>query len=605
MDAVKVILDEQINIGADRAKLLRVSGTQITYNTPSNNGSIVGGQILFSNLSLPSLSSSVISRNMRIRYRVSVTANAGTLGLFNPNFQNRQGAVVGGTFPDRVDPPKGALRPFALTSCTDTLILTVNNVPIATSNRQMMSGLMRTIPKEYLEKQATEGPSQLDNGCILVSDANLAVVAGVAITEVSLTLTSSQPLSSNFNCPYSTSRGSFAPISYTSDGVNPDVAVFEVCEPVFSPILSLYEDNRFLSNVNTLSIQYSYSNLGDMFVYAYGQAYPAGYAVSLVDNSARIEYSVISLDNRVVAIPRVVSYDYNMPQFFPTPLSAFTAPVSTGAVQNTGFVQSQSLRLSYMPSLIYIYAQVPVATRCQNAIAGSASLADFYYALGNASGSVGAGGVTYNTDQTNIISINLNNRQGLGAGLSIRSLYRLAVSNGYVSSFNDWLASPVVILSPTKDLGLDLGAGSDIYPNQNGNVTLSFQASFNNSNVLQRTMELNASGSAWLVQTGVTLMCLCIQEGIAEISPDTLVLNGGSLSATEVKVAIEEGASAESPETAFVPSVVEKQGAGLKDMFGKTRNVVTSVAKGIGAVIDDPTFRAVLRKAEGGGRLRR
>ena len=85
MDGIKVILADQINLSADRAKILRVSGTQISYQNQTANGSVAGGSILFSNLALPSLANSCISRNMRVSYRVAVSAPAGTLNLYNPN----------------------------------------------------------------------------------------------------------------------------------------------------------------------------------------------------------------------------------------------------------------------------------------------------------------------------------------------------------------------------------------------------------------------------------------------------------------------------------------------------------------------------------------
>lgn len=52
-DSVKVILNKQVNVGKDRAKLLRVSGTQNTYQVNTVNGVASGGSILFSNIALP------------------------------------------------------------------------------------------------------------------------------------------------------------------------------------------------------------------------------------------------------------------------------------------------------------------------------------------------------------------------------------------------------------------------------------------------------------------------------------------------------------------------------------------------------------------------
>ncbi len=589
MDSVKVILDENINVGADRAKLLRVNGTQITYNAPQNNGSIVGGQILFSNITLPSLANSVISRNMRVRYQVAITAT--TIGTSFANAATQEYALA----------PNIALRPFPLSTCTDTAILTINNVPVAVSLRQMMPAIIRTIPKAYLEKEASECPSMLDNLPIIVSD------------QIDTVGVSNQPLSNAINCSYQTTRGSFLPISAVVSGTN-TITTFEVCEPIFVSPLSLYDDKTFLANVNTLSYQINYSLLGDMCTLGAQVSngslnYPAAYSVALVDNTARLEYTVISLDSRVVAIPRVVSYDYAMPQFFPTPLTLVPTSLASLTITSTGMATSQSLRLSYMPSLIYIYANIGPNSRASGAVAGASAYSDCTLAIGSASGTYNAGTgvsdtVQYNTNQQNVISIQLNNRQGLLAGASIKDLYRIACTNGYQYPYSYWLMNPVIIVNPTKDLGLDLSA-SDIYPNQNGNVTLSIQAQFNTWNYCTATnMYLTgAVAPPWSkLTTPLEFMVVCVQEGIAELSPDTLVINTGALSASEVKQSIEEASSGGDLDTAFVPSSVAKAGGGsLASMFGAAPSVISGIAKGVGSVINDPLFKMALSRAQGLG----
>lgn len=588
-DSTSVVLNQQVNIGADRRKLLYVSGTQKTYQNPANNGSILGGQILFSNVALPSLANSCISRNMRVRYRVQITAT-GSLGMINYS-EELGGSNIG----------YQALRPFPLSACTDTAILTINNVPVALNLRQALPSIMRTIPKEYLQKQASECPSMLDTASLLVVD-----------TVVNVLSPSNQPLSSMFNCVDSQTRGSFAPVFAGSDYLS---YTYEVCEPIFVAPLSLHDDQTFLFNVNTLSYQINYSLLNDMCVrgqiFGGGTSpYPAGYTVSLVDNSARLEYEVISVDSRLVSVPRVVSYPYALPQWFPTPIPAFANPLSAAAIQNTGTVQSQSLRLSYMPSLIYVYASVPVNTRAAAAVAGQPAYPDCNLALGSASGTTGAAGAAlYNTDQTNVLSIQLNNRQGLAQGASIKDLFRMAVRNGYPYSYNTWLQNPIMIINPVSDLGIDISQ-SDIYADQNGNVTLQLQCSFNTWNYSTNSYLISAAATAgWATLQTTQLSVVCVQSGICEISPDTMVINTGPISATEAKVAISQ--AAEGNEESYVPSAVAK-GAGLPELFGNAKNVISSVAKGIGSVVDDPLFRAALDKAktlkggsESAGRLRK
>lgn len=577
MDGIKVILADQINLSADRAKILRVSGTQISYQNQTANGSVAGGSILFSNLSIPSLANACLSRNMRISYRVQITAPTGTLHLYNPNQ-----TLVASTTPPAVGgavagAPLGALRPFPLSTCTDTLIVTINNVPTSVSLRQQISGLLQTIPKDYLEKQATECPSQLDNASVLATDQ-------IFVTDTTVMPASSQPLSTCINSPKAVSRASFAPISVVINGAGAlDTFVFHVEEPVFCSPLSLYDDQTFIGNVNNLSVQYFYSSLTDMLVYgsyAGSVVEVPDVTVSLVESQARLAYSIISLDTRVVAVPRVLSYPYAGPQFFPTALTAFANPVSSGAVQTTGQVTSQSLRLSFMPSLIYIYGQMPPSTRASLPAQGY-SVPDFYYDIGTANGG---------TDQTNIISIQLNNRQGLGAGMSKKDLYRTAVQRGYGSSFNDWLASPIIILSPTLDLGIDVGS-SDVYPNQSANVTLSIQCTFNNSNVIARTAQVAPNTPNWLTNGTIQFQIVTIQDGIFQISPDSCQIDCGALSSSEVKSGLEDASSGDA-EKAFVPASVEKMGlGGALTMFGAPRSMVAGVAHGLGGAMSGGKVR--------------
>ena len=540
-DSVKVILNKQINVGKDRAKLLRVSGTQNTYQVNNVNGSADGGSILFSNIALPSLSNAVISRNMRIRYRVQVSATGNdSLGLVNPV------AALG------ANGASAAFRQFPLSSCTDTATLTINNVPTSVNLRQVIPAITKTIPLEYLKKEATECPSLPDNAAVLMVD------------RLGTALTSAQPLSSYWNCDGS-SRASFQPISYVNaGGVN--TVVYEVTEPVFIPPLCLRSDDTFLANVNTLSVLYNYSNLSDMFVYGLAAAYPAGYTVAMAQTAVYLELTCISLDNRIVSIPSVVSYPYEQPQYFPTPFS-FEAGLVPSTTVGAVTVQSQSLRLSYMPSLIYMYAQVPPSTRAAASAAGAASYADFTCALGTNSSSNNIGS----------ISITLNNRQGLLQGASVQDLYRIAVSHGYAFSYEQWLMSPVVIVNPAFDLGLDLSQ-ADIYSLMTGNVVLQVQGIFNTSNIVRATAQTGAAAGWLAAGTQFQFQIVCLQAGIAEISPDTMVLQGGPLSSAEVNAVLKE-APAQGDYIAS-DAVDEDQGAGLAGAKAQTRSVLTSTARG-------------------------
>jgi hypothetical protein len=556
-DSVKVILNKQVNVGKDRAKLLRVSGTQNTYQSNSVNGVANGGSILFSNIALPSLSNSVISRNMRIRYKLTVQATgANATGLTNPT------VVLG------ANGATAALRQFPLSTCTDTITCTINNVPTSLNLRQVLPAITKTIPLSYFQKEASECPSMPDNAAVLMTD------------EQATALTSNQPLSSYWNSQ-GYSRASFQPIAYTTGGVGTaNVVTYEITEPVFCQPLCLESDSEFLANVNTLSVQYNYSNLQDAVVYGLAAAYPQGYSVAIDSTSVFLELTVISLDNRLVAVPSVVSYPYEQPQYYNTPFTFSGIPNGSGCsnTQVSYTAQSQSLRLSYMPSLIYLYGQVSPTTRAANSIFDAASYADFNLSFGTTS----AAGL--NANQIGAISITLNNRQGLMQGCSIQDLYRLAVSHGYGFSFSQWKLSPVVILSPSKDLGLDMSASSDIYPLMTGNVVLQVQAIFNTSNIVAATVQTGAPATWVPATTQFQFQIVCMQAGIAEISPDTMILQAGPLSSAEVNSSLKTAPGGE-----YIPSdmVDDKApsglGGSLHGAHGHGRSVVSSTARGMHA----------------------
>ncbi|NCX04185.1 MAG: hypothetical protein EBW68_00165, partial [Actinobacteria bacterium] len=476
-DCVKIVLSDRANLSSDKHKLLRIGAKQVSYTQSKASGTITGGTILFNAIDLPDLGNSVISRNMRVRYRVKITAGAGQLGMFDPNAPVNSG--VG-----ELHLPYGALRPFPLSTCTNALTVSINGSSSTVQLRDVMSGILRTMPKEYLEKEATEAPSQLDNAWVLVSDNTLGTDTYMA--------TSAQPLSSCYNCPNGTSRASFVPVSYVEGGLLGDEAIFEVTEPILCSPMTLSAEETWLANVNILTVLYVYSNLGDMCVYGTVTTatdtllpkYPPSYNVELVEGSASLIFAVATIDNRVIVVPPVVNYPYSKPEQHSTHLKPWVLPISKGEVQNTDTVVSQ-IQLSYTPALIYIYAQVPPIIRAENAVALNNPYADAFYSLGSASGSTTAG-LVYDTQQ-NVLSIRWNRREGFLKGATIQDLYRISVSNGYQSSFNDWLASPIIIINPVKDMGTDFY--NEMYPNMAGHNVLTVQCSFNTYNLLTRTAQ--------------------------------------------------------------------------------------------------------------------
>jgi len=533
MSETKVLLTRPVNISQNYAKTIRVGGTLQSYQVINQTGSSTGSQILFQNLALPSLGNSVISKNMRVRYVVQLTANADP-PVFNP------------LNPLTDAPPQMVFRQFPLSSITDTLTVSINNVSSTINLRNVLPGYARTIDKFYLMSKASEAPSQCDDNSILSGDALMA--AGGAPL-------SNQVFSTYYNGSH-VNRGSFEPIGYDA---GTHTFTYEICEPVMCSPLALDDTSPYLANCNTLNIQYNYSNLTDMVLTAGQGALPAGFAVAITN--AFIEYDVISLDNRIVSIPRVYMTPYFNTQYFnKTDASGL---INTNSNPQPITFTSDSIRLSSMPELLIIFAGPSQSSRS----AHPGQLADAFLQWGD-SGAAGIGAV----------NLSLNNRQGLLQSCSTKELYRISVKNGYCYSYTTWLkCGGPIVLSPVSDLGLDISAG-DVLPGMAGNVILQVTTRHNNSNWyfagLQQAVGTNINN----VQFQQTIVC--VYKGVAEISPDSMALNLGILSASEVNMALSKApASGESiPE-----NLVDAYEGG--HLFGQKAPLLGSVARGAGAVV--------------------
>jgi hypothetical protein len=529
MSDTKLSIAKQVNVGREHSKILRVCGTLTSKQVVSPNGNVSSSQILFSNVALPSLSSSVISKNMRVRYVLQVAATA-TPPVFNPFAAN-----------DAAQPTL-VLRQFPLSSVTDTLTATINNVSSTINLRQVLSGYTRVIDPKYLECKASEGPSQCDDNCILTADALLAVDAAPL---------SNQVFSTYYNGSH-TNRGSFEPFVV---GTPANSVRYEIVEPVMVSPLTLDDEAIFLANINTFSLQYNMSNTLDMVLTSGQAALPAGLAVSFV--SAFLEFDIISLDTRIVSIPRVYMTDYVNPQYF---LKDGSAAVGIGALVPQIQIVSDSIRLATMPETIIIYAAPSQASRS----ATPGRLADAFLQWGSA-------GAT----DTGALSIQLNSRQGLLRAASTKELYRMSVRNGYPYSFTTWqkTGGPVIV-NTVVDLGLS-PENSDIFPQMAGNVILQVTATYNNSNYVNAAVQ---QGVDTAVNFTPTLTLICMQKGIAMISPDSMALDLGPLSVSEVNAALMSSAKGEAiPEQ--VVDAFENYGGSL---FTKKKGFLSSVAMGQG-----------------------
>jgi hypothetical protein len=417
-----------------------------------------------------------------------------------------------------------------------------------------------------MRKQATEQPAMPDNTACLVADAALV---------------SQQTLSSYYNSD-GTTRGSFLPIAYNNPA---NTVTYEVSENLLISPLSAHDEENFLANINTLSMQFNYTNLNDMFVFAAGAAVPQGFAVTI--SAPRIELTYIQVANDIVSIPRMVSYPYENVVYFSKAQAAMANSTVLQAFPNC---QSDTLRFQSLPSLIYIFLRPQISLR--TSVATQRSLADAFFSLGNVPA---AGSLT----QPNV-SINIGNRTGLLTSASPQTLYRMSVRNGYKGSFNDWAygSGSLLILDPVMDLGVNLQAG-DILPGESGSVNFQFSATYSNANWVYSTA---AAQGAAILAVPTELMIVPVYSGVVSITPDNCVFNIGELSEAEVNVLLRTAPKDGSMISTEAVNPTIKGGS----LWSTAKSMLGSTARGIQSVTQSPLFQQALDAASGlGGALRR
>ena len=522
-----VVLDSRVDVSSSYTELVPFTGQQVNQFEVPADGSSYTSQIYFNNIVSPGgLNSTLVGRNVRIRYNVTITSpsNGGTPVIGLP--QNPFVAL---------NAPTAAFRAFPLTSVSDTITVQINGASTTINPRQILSATQRFIPKSYLDREGLEGPVMADNRAALLADTVLTSNAAAGVP-TALSPVSNQPLSRYENSTSHT-RGSFLPISYTN-AANVSTWVFEISEPLMVSPFTLWDNEVYLGQLNTLSVQYNYSSIQDMFVSS--QAYLAldggvGNG-SIVISNPRLELCYIQTDMSLVTIPRSLKYDYENVIYFPQ-----TFATAAGNAFVTQF-NSQTLRLQTMPKMIYCFARNQIQTRLGQ------TQPDCFYGIGNASGQAG-------------LSIQLGTRTGMLASASTKTIYRMTCSNGYNSTFEDWTygSGGVIAINPQKDLGTSVGDG--LAGMSSGNVN--FQIQFNVNSFPQAY-----AGALATIPAVIEVMIVVVYGGLMDIQADTAVFNLGTLTQNEVDALLHKNKSLVSSETVAqtVPS-----GSGL---FAKGKVIV-------------------------------
>jgi hypothetical protein len=524
-------LDNRVNVSAEATKIVRISGVQNNFFEINPEGQGFTSSIIFQNVITPSLSNTLVSRNMRLRYVVTASATA-TPPVLPPYTAFGAGGAV------------CALRAHPLQSICENIQMTLNGATTTIPSRYVISATQRTLPADWVRKEATEAPVMSDNSaCLSVDDAD--------------TLQSQQPLSSYYNSD-GTTRVSFLPVAYDDAG---HTVSYEVSESLMISPLTIRSEENFLANINTLSFQLNFSQLNDMFCFGQSVAVPAGFSVAI--SNPRLELTYIQVAQDVVQIPRLVSYPYENLVYF-TKQFGTLAHTAGGVANLASFqVQSDTIRLQSMPSLIYVFAR-PQITGRTSAIA-QRSQADAFLSLG----APGAGGFMPT------VSVNIGNRTGLLTSASAKTLYRMSVRNGYKATYNDWQwgSGSLLVIDPVEDLGVNLQAG-DILPGESGSVNFQISATYSNANYLA---SFGQAGGADITGLPLELVIVPVYSGVVSITPDNCVFNIGELSESEVnallRTAPKDGSMVSSEQ--IKPTI---EGGAL---FGKHKSILGHTARGM------------------------
>lgn len=538
----RLFLDNRINVSDMSHSIVRISGEQINYFRITPDGSAFQNQIIFNNVITPNLSNTLVGKNIRLRYQVQV---AGTADLLLPKPATTIGQQVNGT-----------LRAYPLQSICDNIQLVVNGSTTSVTQRQVLTALQRCQKPSLKVGTESEAPTQADN---------LAVLSPSGGTYSAFQ--SQQVLSSYVNSD-GTTRGSFVASAFAAN-----VYTFDVVESLMLSPLTSETDDVALPNINTLSLQLNYSNTADMCVWASvagAQAViPASFTGVTIVNPV-LELTYFSVSPHLVAIPRMYQTAYENIVYFPKALGTNVPTNAASAFQ----VQSDTLRFTSCPSMIYIMARPQMQLRSASTAAGQASIADFCFPLG---ANVGDGGLGYSTPS---INVTYGNRSGLFSSLSLQQAYKMSYKNGVKLTFKEWYnAGCVLAISPTLDIGYS--QSGDVLPGMTGSVNFQFQATYNNSNALLANAYAGSNAALYNAAAIPSELVIVVSyAGAVIITPDNAVFSTGILSEAEVDALLKQA-----PKTGEMMSdqVLQPtvQGAGL---FSKMKSIVGAVAKGVGAI---------------------
>jgi len=350
-----------------------------------------------------------------------------------------------------------AFRAYPLSSCMQTLQVTLNNQSVSLNVSDVIQGLLRYhTPQKQREFDYSMTPSMLDQYQEYSDGFGEAP---------------RNPLA-KYGDGYEMNRGGFSFISITNSvgqGIgsgSPTVSAIVVAlltEPIYlSPFLFGHGDHSGFLGLQTMDFNINWSNnLSYMWSHDAVNGNPISNIVVSFAPNPKLLFQYIT-PKQLMPLPPVITYPYFEIQRYPTQSPAM-APNSTYTIA------SQNIQLQSIPRRMYIYA------RRQNSDQ-TFSTTDTFFSIQN-------------------VSINWNNNSGLLASASAVDLYNISRTNGCNLSWTQWNGITQVLDNNSNaivkgtvgsilciEFGKDLGLPDDQCPGLLGTYQLQMNVTVTNTN---------------------------------------------------------------------------------------------------------------------------
>ena len=351
MQAPKLVIDNRINVSGDYRQIVRMGGRSVVAQQypPASSATITdNGSINFNNINIPAQDITLTSRAPRFRYTLTNTTAA---GAYKPAGFNPYAAITGLT-------ASRCLRGLPLQSACNVSSFTLNGNNLTINSRQVLPSILRRTPLEVINRWASDCPLKPDR-------------AALTLPDVTGQLTSNQTLSSVYNSD-GTNRGSFMPYAWTIGTAGPTsgFSSFFVSEPIMCSPFTLYNEENYLANLNTMAVQLTLSNITDMTQQVFSAA---DAAPTIAIDNLKLELYTITVDPSIVSIPPAVYYDYEQVQYYTQSITPFT-DLRTATSDTITF---SNIRFNCMPKLIYFGVRPNISNRDPTQAEAYAALGTF------------------------------------------------------------------------------------------------------------------------------------------------------------------------------------------------------------------------------------